>query len=305
MNYLKARVILVLGLLVGGMIITPVITGCSSELIEPGHVGIKVPLYGEDRGVDNITIETGRVWYNDWTTRIYVYPNYMLRAIWTKDSNEGSPTDEGITFSCEGVQIGADIAANYQIKRERIPHVFVKLRGIEDKEKVVREFMRGKIRDAINNLAGSMTLKDLYGPGREKLLVDAKKRLIEEIGDDFDIDMVTFIGALRWPPNIEAAINRTIEAQQSAAAAREKVEQIKAEAEQAKEEATGLAEAKKTEALGVAQANDSITKSLTPALLQYRALEKWDGKLPQFMSGDTQLPFITVPAAAVAPTAKE
>ncbi|RYD92814.1 MAG: hypothetical protein EOP54_20175, partial [Sphingobacteriales bacterium] len=46
------------------------------ENIDAGNVGIKINLYGTDRGVDNITIVTGRVWYNTWTTKIVEFPTY-------------------------------------------------------------------------------------------------------------------------------------------------------------------------------------------------------------------------------------
>src|SRR5688500_11625952 len=46
------------------------------ENIDAGNVGIKINLYGSDRGVDNITIVTGRVWYNTWTTKIIEFPTF-------------------------------------------------------------------------------------------------------------------------------------------------------------------------------------------------------------------------------------
>ena len=36
-----------------------------------------------------------------------------------------------------------------------------------------------------------------------------------------------------------------------------------------------------------------LTKSLSPELLQYKALERWDGKLPQ-ATGSSALPFLSL-----------
>jgi hypothetical protein len=59
-----------------GLIIIYVIQPFTYENIDAGNVGIKINLYGTDRGVDNITIVTGRVWYNGWTTKIVEFPTY-------------------------------------------------------------------------------------------------------------------------------------------------------------------------------------------------------------------------------------
>jgi len=44
-----------------------------------------------------------------------------------------------------------------------------------------------------------------------------------------------------------------------------------------------------------ATANERLTRSLTPQLVQYEALQKWDGKLPQ-MTGSGAVPFIQIPS---------
>ncbi|MDQ6623797.1 MAG: hypothetical protein M3Y86_10010, partial [Verrucomicrobiota bacterium] len=68
--------------------------------------------------------------------------------------------------------------------------------------------------------------------------------------------------------------------------------------------ATGLANARKAQAEGEAQAiltqaraqaeaNDLLAKSITPALISYEQLRRWDGKLPLF-SGSGGTPLIDV-----------
>lgn len=39
---------------------------CGYEKIDAGYEGIKVNLYGNDKGVDDITLVTGAVWSPDW-----------------------------------------------------------------------------------------------------------------------------------------------------------------------------------------------------------------------------------------------
>lgn len=62
-------------------------------------------------------------------------------------------------------------------------------------------------------------------------------------------------------------------------------------AQQQAEQAKFLVEKARNEA----EANSLKQQSLTPQILQQRALEKWDGKLPTYFGGTTPLPFITIP----------
>lgn len=49
----------------------------SCERIDAGHEGIKVNLYGDDKGVGDVALVTGRVWFNPFTTEIHEYPTYV------------------------------------------------------------------------------------------------------------------------------------------------------------------------------------------------------------------------------------
>jgi regulator of protease activity HflC (stomatin/prohibitin superfamily) len=93
-----------------------------------------------------------------------------------------------------------------------------------------------------------------------------------------------------------------MEATQKALESKNRVAQVEAEATQAVTQAHGAAEAARQKAQGdadallirarsEAQANEIIRLSTTPAVLQYRALEHWDGKLPAYNAG--QLPLLT------------
>jgi hypothetical protein len=50
-------------------------TGC--ERIDAGHVGVKVNLYGDGKGVDDVTEVTGWVLYNPVSTKIVEFPTYV------------------------------------------------------------------------------------------------------------------------------------------------------------------------------------------------------------------------------------
>ena len=67
----------------------------------------------------------------------------------------------------------------------------------------------------------------------------------------------------------------------------------------AREKAQGDADALLIRSRAEAQANEIIRLSTTPLVLQYRALEHWDGKLPTYSAG--QLPLLTFDASKLGP----
>lgn len=52
------------------------LTSCS-ERVDAGSEGILVNLYGSDKGVDDVSLVTGRVWYNPFTEEVYEYPTFV------------------------------------------------------------------------------------------------------------------------------------------------------------------------------------------------------------------------------------
>jgi hypothetical protein len=51
--------------------------------IQPGYVGIKVNLAGDNRGVDEIPLQNGWVFFNIFTQKVYEYPTFVQTAVWT------------------------------------------------------------------------------------------------------------------------------------------------------------------------------------------------------------------------------
>src|SRR5262245_21891316 len=84
------------------------LTGCT--FIEPGYVGIKVNSFGNQKGVEDFPLQTGRVPYNPFTESIYEFPTFMQNRSWTLDNREG------FTFSTkEGAKIAASVGLNYSL----------------------------------------------------------------------------------------------------------------------------------------------------------------------------------------------
>ena len=75
------------------------------------------------------------------------------------------------------------------------------------------------------------------------------------------------------------------------------LKRIKTEAIQVREAAQGQADAQLTVAKAEAEAQRLLRQTLTGEIIELRAIEKWDGTLPQVTDGGS-VPFINVPAAS-------
>lgn len=301
------RIALAFVVLVVGVVL---MSSCVAR-VDAAHVGIRVKLAGSSRGVDDIPLVTGWVFYNPLTEQLVMFPTSVQNVVWTKDHQEGGGRDESITFSSEeGVNINADIGLSFHIDPAKAPHIYLRYRK-SNLEDLADGYIRNAVREAFNLVASTMPVQEIYGPGKGKLVADVTKRLSDQLGKDgFLIDQLTINGALRLPENVATAINRAMEATQLAIQAENRVRQVKAEAEQAITQAEGQAEAARARARGEAdaklitakaeaRANLILRYSMTPSVLQYRALERWNGRLP-VMNGGGALPLLTFDASKLA-----
>lgn len=268
-------------IIIGILLTALTISACTK--VEPGYVGIKVNSYGSQKGVEDYPLQTGMVSYNIFTEDVYVFPTFQQNVIW--DSAEKDGVDESITFnSIEGSVINADIGVSYSISGEKVPAVFVKFR--QDMEHITHVFVRAEVRDAMSRHASKYKVIDIFGVKKEELLKEVKQDVQNVLGPyGFNFEMISFIGALRADRNVMTSINATIEATQLAISAQNKIVQTTAEADQAIQRARGEAESILAVAKAQAEANQILSKSLTPELLQVKAIEKWNGIQPQFVSG--------------------
>jgi len=262
------------------------LAGCAQR-VEPGHVGVKINLYGGNRGVQEIPVVTGMVWYNPFTTSVYEYPTFVQVAAW---QNVGDKNEE-ITFnSKEGLIIRADVSLAYQLDAVKVPHFYVQFRS-DNIDGFTHGFLRNIARDAFNEEGAGYSVEELYSNRKEEFLTKVRARINGQVADyGVKLEQMGFIGAPRLPTNVMDALNGKIQAIQDAQRAQNRVQQATAEAQ--------IAVAK---ARGEAESNRILTMSLSASLLQWRALEiqqlavaRWNGTLPTF-TGSGTVPFVQIP----------
>jgi len=173
------------------------------------------------------------------------------------------------------------VAMNYHIDPTRVAKIFQEV-GVQYKSRIIDPAMQ----EGVKASTAKFTAEELI-TRREAVREDTKTQLktrLQEMGiivDEFNI--VNFEFSKVFNDAIEAKVT----AEQSALAAKNKLEQIKFEAEQRVAEAKGKAEAITIE---------SNALRSNPQILEMRALEKWNGTLPQVTGG--AVPFISLPPAA-------
>ena len=102
-----------------------IMMSCSTR-INAGYEGIKVNLYGDNKGVDDISMVTGRVWYNPITTEVYEYPVFVQ----TVDYNPFTINAK------DGSEFTVDPTISLKIVDGTSPEIFRKYR--KDVEEVIK-----------------------------------------------------------------------------------------------------------------------------------------------------------------------
>ncbi|MGP8049070.1 MAG: prohibitin family protein [Desulfobaccales bacterium] len=98
-----------------------------------------------------------------------------------------------------------------------------------------------------------------------------------------------YFADIRFSPEYERAIETKQVAQQQVETQKQVLAQRTIEAQQKVATAKGEAESIQVVAQGQAKANDALSRSITPILVQYKGIEKWNGILPQVSGGAVPL----------------
>ena len=266
------------------------LTAC--EKVPVGEVGIKVSNLGSDKGVNDQVLGTGYYWVG-LTNSLYTFPTFMQNYVWSRSPHEGSGHDESITFqTADGLSVNADVGVAFQVEADKVPVLFQTYRkGLDEIRDV---YLRNIVRDAIVTAASTRPIESVYGAGKTELLAQAQKEVITKVSPlGIKIDQLSWVGDIRLPEAVVTSINAKIQATQKAQQIENEVASAKAEASKTVATAQGAADAILLTAQAQAKANQILNQSLTPELIQAKAIEKWNGEMPQ-VTGTGTTPFINI-----------
>ena len=254
-------------------------TGC--ERIDAGHVGVKVNLYGDGKGVDDVTEVTGWVLYNPISTKIVEFPTFVQH----KEYKKTEEMDESfVVNSKDGSEFHCSPMVNYSVKREKVPYIFAKYRV--QLERIEEGFLKTSIFDAFRVVANSYNADALIS-NRQEFEIKVRQVLEKQLSPEGFI-LQQFTSNLVYPETFKKAIESKNNAVQASLMAENQVKTAEAQARIKIATAEGNAQSLLTNARAEAESNKLRQQTLTPLLLQQMWIEKWRGDVPSTILGSNQ-----------------
>lgn len=262
----RIKVVLLLGAI---MWIAMAMSSCTR--IDAACEGIKVNLYGSDKGVDDVVLVTGMVWFNPLTEEVYEYPTYVQMV-------DYKPFEINAK---DGSKFVVDPTININPITGKAATIFKKYRKPLDE--VIHDVLRTHIVNAYRIKLNSYTTDELVSKREE--FERATEDYLREVLAKENFELGEMTSGLKYPATLEASITAKNQAVQEALRIENEVAAIEAEAKKRIAEANGEATALKIKADGEAYYNRTVSASLSNTLVQMKALEKWDGKTPIVSGG--------------------
>jgi regulator of protease activity HflC (stomatin/prohibitin superfamily) len=273
------------------VVIGGILIAASLTTIHPGHVGVSVKKCGSG-GVSSSPIPTGYYWRSLFCEDVVEYPTSVQTLVLSKSPHEGQPIDESITVtSSEGLPVNLDVSLSFTLDPSKVPSIYTKYRN--DISVIAHNFIRQTIREGLQSSFAQFTAEQLYSTKREESRVEVQNFLTQRLGSEGFVIQQFTVNETRVPEAVVQAINAKVAMIQESQRAEAQVRKTEAEAKQRVAKAQGEADARKLSADAEAYFNRTVAASITPEYVQYRALEKWNGELPQMM-GTGAVPFVNL-----------
>ncbi len=168
---------------------------------------------------------------------------------------------------------------NFHIDPAYVNDLYQKV-GLDFANKVIDPAFNDFVKEVVPNYLITEIL-----PKREEI----RKRAMIKLGENLSryhiiVDDIYFAN-IRFTPDYEKAIEAKQIAQQQVETQRQILAQREIEAQQKIATAKGEAESILVVAQGQAKANDALSRSISPILVHYKSIERWNGILPQVSGG--------------------
>ena len=240
----------------------------SCERIDAGHEGIKVNLYGDDKGVGDVALVTGCVFYNPFTTKIHEYPTYVQTV-------DYEPFEINAK---DGSKFTVDPTININPVGGKSPEIFKKYR--KPLKEVFTHVLKTHIANAYRIKLNAYTTDELVSKREEfeKVTEDYLREILMK--ENFELGEMT--SGLKYPDALVRSIDAKNQAVQEALRIENEVAAIEAEAKKKVAAAEGEAQALKIKGDAEAEYNRKISASLSGLIVQQEMIKKWDGKLPVY-----------------------
>ncbi len=260
---------------VGGIlalsIIASIIQPFALERVDAGHVGIKIKLTGNSRGVSNYEYKTGWVLYNSWTEQMLEFPTYQQHIEY----------DDQMIITKGGFSATIKPSFNYSLKATAIGDMFSNLRV--DIKQIEQGWLKNAIIGAVNDVSNTWEVDSIFTHRAQfeaNIVAECNVRLTKWFN-------VSQLRTNITPPESlqESIINKTKAIQQAEASEQQAIAAI---AEGKRKVAVARADSAETiiNAQAAALAIKIKQNQLSPLYIEYIKAQAWDGKLPTTVAGN-------------------
>lgn len=190
------------------LLIATLFTLPSCTTADSSEVAVVIDQLGNDKGIPNVELKSGFVFYFPPTQDVVLYPTSVQHKVWTASLEEDSPTDEHIDVtSADGATFGLDVGINLQLKRENAGTLYTKYR-VEMQELIntrVRTIVRKELLDNAVKFASDSLLqhRNIYEANVTKTL----SAVLDKEG--FMLNNIAIL-KMSLPASYKAAIERKI-----------------------------------------------------------------------------------------------
>jgi len=244
-------------LLSGLLMILLILTLESCTRIQAGYEGIRIQQYGTGKGVQDVTIATGRVWYNPATEDIEEMPLFVQTIDYppfTLNSKDGS-------------QFTVDPKISIKVIPGSAPKIYVKYR--RDVDEIIKTTILTYVQNSFRLVFNEYTVDEVIGKRKEFEAAVEKELMAQLVVEGFQMEQMT--SGLAYPESITKAVDLKNQAVQKAQEVENKLKIAEAEAK-----------IKRVEVEMEAETNRLKTATLTPMLIQQQFIDKWDGHTPLY-----------------------
>lgn len=255
---------LIVGIILGVFLIS---SSCVAS-VPTGHTGV-VTTFGR---VENYTLDSGLHFVLPWQNVVKM------------DNRVQKETADLSCFSSDIQEVSMVYTVNFQIKKSDAMTIYSTI-GTDYYNTVIAP----SIAESVKIVTARYNAEEIIGR-RSELATAIEQDLADKL-IHYNIELVsTSIEDMDFTDAFTNAVEEKQVAQQNKlraeTEAEQKVIEAQAEAEIKKTKAEAEAYEITTRAEAEAEANSLISESLTDELINYTYIEKWDGQLPTFVSGE-------------------
>ncbi len=178
-------------------------------------------------------------------------------------------------------EVRTTVAVNFHIVPDKVNRLWQTIGG-DFKNRIIDP----AIQEAVKATTAKYTAEELVTK-RQLVKDDITQVLGLRLSKEFLVVDEVSLTDFHFSESFSAAVEAKVKAEQEALTAKNRLEQVKYEAEQRVTQAKGEAEAIRIQV-------EAIRVQGGKEYVQLKAIEKWDGNLPQLVSANAPMPFIDV-----------